>query len=30
MEDVDRILFISEGYIPTIRWNRKEGGGHEG
>jgi hypothetical protein len=30
MEDVDVILFISEGSIPTIGWNRKEVDGHEG
>jgi hypothetical protein len=30
MEDADGILFILEGSIPTIGWNRKEVDGHEG
>jgi hypothetical protein len=30
MEDADGKLFISEGFIPTIGWNRKEDDGHEG
>jgi hypothetical protein len=30
MEDVDGRLFISEGSIPTIGWNRKEANDHEG
>ena len=30
MEDEDGRLFISEGSIPTIGWNRKEVDGHEG
>jgi hypothetical protein len=29
-KDVDKILFISEGSIPTIRWNMKEVDGQEG
>ena len=30
MEDVDGILFISEGSIPTIGQSSKEDDGHEG
>ena len=30
MEDADGRLFILEGSIPTIRWNRREANGHEG
>ena len=30
MEDADGRLFISEGSIPTIGWNRKEYDNHEG
>jgi hypothetical protein len=30
MEDADRRLFISEGWIPTIGWNNKEADDHEG
>ena len=30
MEDAYGILFISEGYIPTIGWNIKEFDVHEG
>jgi hypothetical protein len=30
MEDVDGRLFILEGSIPTIGWNRKEADDHEG
>jgi hypothetical protein len=30
MEDADGRLFISEGSIPTIGWNRKEADDHEG
>jgi hypothetical protein len=30
MEDVDEILFIPEGSIPTIGWNNKEVDDREG
>ena len=30
MENVDGRLFISEGSIPTIGWNKKEVDDHEG
>jgi hypothetical protein len=30
MEDTDGKLFVLEGYIPTIGWNRKEASGYEG
>jgi hypothetical protein len=30
MEDADGRLFILEGSIPAIRWNRKEANDHEG
>jgi hypothetical protein len=29
MEDADGRLFILEGFIPTIGWNRKEADDHE-